>query len=198
MNRPQPLQNRLDPFGDFVATSARGMLMGNRGGRLHRADRTLAARRWASKRWIACLCAFKDRHRDVWGESYTELFFLDEPTALSAGHRPCFECRRAEAKAFERAFPGGGGADRMDAILQEERLEGSRKRTWRARVAALPDASMIALAGRAFALRREAMLPWSFSGYGPSLPRFDGEADVLTPPSTVAALRAGYPPRWAA
>jgi hypothetical protein len=198
MNRPHPLQNRVDPFGDLAATSARGTLMGNRGGRLHRADRTLATRRWASKRWIACLCAFGDRHRDVWGDSYTEFFFLDEPTALSAGHRPCFECRRAEAKAFERAFPGGGGADRMDAILHEERLKGTEKRTWRAGIATLPDATMIALKGQAFALRGGAMAPWSFSGYGVPERRIDGEADILTPPSIVAALIAGYRPRWAA
>jgi hypothetical protein len=197
VSRPHPLQNRVDPFGDLFATPERGTLMGNRGGRLHRPDRTLNARRWASKRWIACLCAFKDRRRDIWGASYTELFFLDEPTALAAGHRPCFECRRADAKAFESAFPGGGGADRMDAILHDERLIGLRKRMSRAEVAGLPDATMIAIGGRAFALRGDAMLPWSFAGYGRPEPRIDGEVDVLTPKSIVAALVAGYRPRWA-
>ncbi len=80
--------------------------MGNRGGRLHRDDQTLDGSRWKSKRWLICVCEFKGRRRDVWGRYYTELFFLDEPTALAAGHRPCFECRRQAAKAFIAAFPG--------------------------------------------------------------------------------------------
>ena len=79
--------------------------MGNRGGKLHRDDRTLSSSRWKSKRWLVCVCAFKGRRRDVWGKFYTELFFLDEPTALAAGHRPCFECRRQAAKPFAPPFP---------------------------------------------------------------------------------------------
>ena len=90
----RPLQNRVDPFGELHAVPERGGLMGNRGGRLHRDDRTLSGSRWKTKHWIICVCAFKGRRRDVWGNIYTELFFLDEPTALAAGHRPCFECRR--------------------------------------------------------------------------------------------------------
>jgi len=89
-----PLQNRVSPFGELITTSARGLFMGNRGGRFHTADRTLTSRRWASRQWICCRLQFKQRHRKVWGDSYTELFFLDEVTALAAGHRPCFECRR--------------------------------------------------------------------------------------------------------
>src|SRR5271167_1181290 len=120
-----PLQNRVDPFGDFHATVARGTVMGNRGGRLHRDDRTLGTRRWTSKRWIVCRCEFRGRRRDVWGNGYTELFFLDESTALAAGHRPCFECRRDAAKAFLAAFPGAPThADAMDEVLHGERLIG--------------------------------------------------------------------------
>ncbi len=89
-----------NPFGDLVATPARGLFLGNRGGRFHTDAKTLTARRWASRQWICCVLDFKGRHRDVWGRFYTELFFLDEPTALAAGHRPCFECRRKEALAF--------------------------------------------------------------------------------------------------
>src|SRR3982750_3662131 len=94
------LQNRVDPFGELIATQARGTLFGNRGGRFHRDDRTLGKRRWASRQWICCVLAFKGRHRAVWGRGYTELFFLDEVTALAAGHRPCFECRRTAARTF--------------------------------------------------------------------------------------------------
>jgi hypothetical protein len=106
---PRPLPNRIDPFGHLFATAARGLFLGNRGGRFHRDDRTLGVRRWVSRSWICCCLEFKGRHRNVWGAGYTELFFLDEPTALAAGHRPCFECRRKDAQAFAVAFAAGTG-----------------------------------------------------------------------------------------
>src|SRR2546423_14932705 len=127
------LQNRVDPFGELIASPARGMLLGNRGGRFHCDDRTLGKRRWASRQWICCVLRFKQRHRAVWRDGYTELFFLDEVTALAAGHRPCFECRRADAKAFAekrsqakcRDVPYAAG---NDLGLQLERLDGRQKR----------------------------------------------------------------------
>jgi hypothetical protein len=172
--------------------------MGNRGGRLHRDDQTLSGRRWTSKRWIVCVCAFKGRRREVWARGYTELFFLDEPTALAAGHRPCFECRRPAAKAFLAAFHGApSGADAMDAALHRERIENRLKRLWRARLGDLPDGTMIARDGGAYALRSRALLPWSFAGYGSPAPlEPDSVIDVLTPPSTVAALKSGYRLLW--
>jgi hypothetical protein len=194
----RPLQNRVDPFGEFRAVAERGGLMGNRGGRLHRDDRTLSGRRWTSRRWIACVCAFKGRRREVWGNSYTELFFLDEPTALAAGHRPCFECRREAAKAFLAAFPGRpGGADAMDQALHCERVENRAKRIWRTRLGDLPEGAMIARGGRAYAVRHDSLSPWSFARYGEPAPlEPDAVVDVLTPPSTVAALARGYRPLW--
>jgi len=198
-NSPRPLQNRVDPFGELHAVSARGALMGNRGGRLHGPDKTLGRARWMSKRWIICLCVFRGRQREVWGAGYTELFFLDEPTALAAGHRPCFECRRQTAMAFLEAFPGNAAnADAMDATLHRERLAGGRKRLWRARLEALPDGTFVSIDAAAHAIRGRRLLPWSFEGYGASI-AFDqrAEADVLTPRSSVAALAAGYRPLWA-
>ena len=194
----RPLQNRVDPFGEFRAVAERGGLMGNRGGRLHRDDQTLMRRRWTSKRWLVCLCAFKGRRREVWGNGYSQLFFLDEPTALAAGHRPCFECRRPAAKAFLNLFPGApGGVDAMDEALHRERIESGRKRLWSARLGDLPDGAMIVRDGQAFAVRLGTLLPWSFAGYGPPAPlEPDAVADVLTPPSTVGALRRGYQPLW--
>jgi hypothetical protein len=194
----RPLQNRVDPFGELHAVAERGLMMGNRGGRLHRDDKTLGGRGWASKRWIACVCDFKGRRRDVWGLGYTELFFLDEPTALAAGHRPCFECRRAAAKAFAAAFPGGlKGADAMDEVLHRERLDHRRKRVWRARLGEMPEGAMIARDGRAYAVRRGTLSPWSFAGYGaPESLAPEEAAEVLTPPSIVAALANGYRPVW--
>ena len=196
---PRPLQNRVDPFGEFHAVAARGSVMGNRGGRIHLNDRTLTGRRWTSKRWIVCVCAFRGRRRDVWSRGYTELFFLDEPTALAAGHRPCFECRREAARAFLAAFPGHPrGVDPLDLVLHRERLDGRCKRVWRARLDDLPDGAMIARDGRAYVVRGAMLWPWSFEGYGaPFAIERDLAVEVLTPPSTVVALRGGYQPLWA-
>lgn len=201
-----PLPNRVDPFGELFADAARGLFTGNRGGRFHRADRTLCARRFVSQQWICCRLAFGDRHRDVWGAGYTELFFLDEPTALAAGHRPCFECRRAEAKAFAAAFARGLGlsslprAAEMDRVLHAERLDRRRKRRHPMPIDRLPDGAFVALAAEpdlACAVRGPHLLPWTPSGYGRVRPRPAGIAvDVLTPPAIVAALTAGYRPIW--
>jgi hypothetical protein len=209
-NRPLPLelmmslQNRVDPFGELRAVDARGLLFGNRGGRIHRADRTLARRRWTSRAWICCRLAFKGRHREVWGNSYTELFFLDEPTALAAGHRPCFECRRADAVAFAQAWARAHGlnvaprAGAMDEVLHAQRLDGRNKRRHRAKLDALPDGTMVVLADdQPLAVRGDALLPWSFAGYGAPRSRPRGiEVDLLTPPAIVAVLSAGYRPQW--
>ena len=192
-----PLQSRVDPFGNLFADPARGLLMGNRGGRLHRGDRTLGARRWASRQWICCRLEFRNRRRKVWGDSYTELFFLDEVTAFAAGHRPCFECRRKDAQAFAAHFPGVNSAGGMDTILHAERLDGKAKRLHGAKIDALPDGAMIALAGAAFAVRGTRLLRWAPQGYAGPKPRPRGiTVDVLTPPSIVAALKAGHAPLW--
>ncbi|HLH90601.1 MAG TPA: hypothetical protein VKX28_19275 [Xanthobacteraceae bacterium] len=198
-----PLQNRVDPFGELLAVPARGTLFGNRGGRFHTDARTLTRRRWVSRRWICCVLEFKGRHRDVWGRFYTELFFLDEPTALAAGHRPCFECRRADAEAFAESWREAGGlgarplADEMDDVMHDERLCGRAKRLHRRAIDALPDGAFIALDGEAFAVRGDGLLHWTPRGY-------DGRkarprrltVDVLTPPAILAVLSVGYRPRW--
>src|SRR5947209_4907010 len=198
------LQNRVDPFGELIAVPARGTLFGNRGGRFHRDDRTLGKRRWASRQWICCVLSFKGRHRNVWSRGYTELFFLDEVTALAAGHRPCFECRRADAKAFaEKWAEGNGGAiphaPDMDIVLQSERLDGRAKRTHDMRIEDLPDGALLALTDdphAAFAVRGSKLLRWSESGYAERIARPHGNANVLTAPSIVGVLAAGYQLRW--
>ncbi len=137
-----PLQNRVDPWGELVAVSARGLLMGNRGGRIHDSEQKLGHRRWASRRWIACEMSFKGRRRTIWGDSYTELFFLDEVTALAAGHRPCFECRRTEAKAFVAGRP----LDAFDRQLHAERT-GEKPVVL---LAGQPDGAMVDVDGEAW------------------------------------------------
>jgi hypothetical protein len=194
----RPLQNRVDPFGELSAVAARGTLLGNRGGRFHRDDKTLGRRRWASRQWIACVCGFKGRRREVWGAGYTELFLLDEYTALAAGHRPCFECRRAEAESFRAAFASEAriSAPEMDARLHAERQSEGRKRTHSVEIASLPDGAMIARGSAAFLVEGARLLPWSFEGYGEPIARpARGVVEALTPPSILRALAAGYAPR---
>src|SRR3954469_2315314 len=197
-----PLQNRVDPFGELFAAPSRGLFMGNRGGRIHTGEQTLTKRRWASRQWICCVLDFKGRHRDVWGRSYTELFFLDEVTALAAGHRPCFECRRKDAEAFanlwprSRRLPVRPRAADMDAVLHAQRLDGRAKRLHRRQVDRLPAGAVIALEEGAFAVRDGALLHWTASGYDTHkrLPR--DAVEVLTPPAILSVLAAGYRPRW--
>jgi hypothetical protein len=169
--------------------------MGNRGGRLHRPDRTLGRARWRSRAWICCLTAFRGRHRAVMGDGYTEIFFLDEATALAAGHRPCFECRRAAARAFAEAWGHATGrgpsAPEMDWTLHAER----RAPPDAARSGDLPPGSIFAADGRFWLRTQEDARAWSFAGYTEA--RRFGAAEIvraITPPSIRAALAAGYRP----
>ena len=195
-----PLQNRVSPFGELVVSHARGTLMGNRGGRLHDDKRRLTRRRWTSKQWICCKLDFNNRHRKVWGNGYTELFFLDEITAFAAGHRPCFECRRKDAERFATLFSGRkkrASAVEMDRVLHAERLIAKGKRAHPRKLDMLPDGAMIALGVEAFAVRGRRLLRWTPKGYNGSISRPRGaEADVLTPPSILAVLARGYAPLW--
>jgi hypothetical protein len=195
-----PLQNRVTPFGDLIANPARGLLMGNRGGRLHDARRKLGSRRWSSRQWICCRLDFNDRRRKVWGEGYSELFFLDEVTAFAAGHRPCFECRRKDAENFASLFSDKkkrARAQAMDAVLHAERLDGNAKRLHRRKLDDLPDGAMIAIGSDAFVVQGARLLHWTPRGYADWRGRPRGiEADVLTPPSILAVLTRGYTPLW--
>jgi len=204
-----PLQNRVTPEGDIIATPHRGLLMGNRGGCFHLPDRTLATRRWASRHWIACVLSFKGRHREVMQpDRYTELFFLDEATALAAGHRPCFECRRADAEAFAALWaklqgrPARAHVDEMDAVLQTERVgPGRAKVTFRARLADIPSGAFVRYRGGAagtqsYLIEDNNLLAWRPGGYACVVAPTDlaQELEVLTPRSIVAVLSAGYRP----
>jgi hypothetical protein len=198
------LPNRVTPFMSLEAAPARGLLMGNRGGRFHDpATRAVPGRPWCSRQWICCVLSFKGRQRAVWGAGYTELFFCDEVTALASGHRPCMECRRADAMAFRSATMIGGAFDHMpscpdlDRRLDAERRIGRAQRRHARACAGLPDGAMLGRGGQAFAVKAGRLLLWSQAGYArASLPLPDGEAEVLTPPVTLAALAAGYRPLW--
>lgn len=181
-----PLQNRVAPNGELFAISAKGTMMGNRGGRFHRDDKTLGTRRWASTHWICCELEWKGAHHEPMGQGYTSLFFLDEVTALSAGHRPCFFCRRKEAKAFLREQKVGP----FDLELHGQRLAGAHE--------AMPvQGAMVEIDGVPHALRGDRLLRWTPFGYErpvdlPAQKKFK----VLTPPLITAILARGYQPRW--
>jgi len=194
-----PLQNRVTPFGELVALPGRGTMMGNRGGALHD-ERRRIVRLWHSRRWIACVLEFRGRRREVMSPNrYTELFFLDEATALSAGNRPCAECRRDDYRRFQSfwkaRFGSPADADTMDLRLHADRLDGKRKRSYRDDVANLPNGAYVALDGAAWLVRGRELLEWSDSGYARRRRRpASGEIEVLTPRSIVAVLAAGYVP----
>jgi hypothetical protein len=196
-----PLHNRVTPFGEIVADPSRGTLMGNRG-ILHNERGELGQARWRHSHWVACVLDFRGRQRMVMApRHYTELFFLDEATALAAGHRPCAECRNADYRRFRAAFARGHGLDQppaakdLDARLHADRVgPGRRQRTRMAPATALPAGTMIALAGQPFLVWGGRMRPWSFAGYGAAQDLPGGDAEVLTPWGTVLALGAGYVP----
>jgi hypothetical protein len=197
-----PLQNRVTPSGDIIADPHRGLFTGNRGIIHDPRTKTLLTKRWASKAWLVCVRDYKGRRREVMGtRSWTELFFLDEATALAAGHRPCFFCRRRDAKAFVVAWQQGNRvvdlrAGQLDMVLHRERLAGRTKRLHPLPGALedLPDGAMIRAGSDEYLMRRGRPLRWSAGGYRPAGDALPRNALLLTPPSTVRTLRSGYRP----
>ncbi len=193
-----PLQNRVTPEGDIIATTARGTMMGNRGGVFHHPDQTLKSKQWYSRQWICCVLDFKGRRRRVMQpHRYTELFFLDEATALSAGHRPCFECRRDDAVSFAklwndlRALDGRAEAPGMDIVLHAERLNAPH----RCDISGVPDNAFIRWRGESWRVYRNGLQAWSHEGYAAPVGRpRNAVVEVLTPYSILAVLGAGYLP----
>ena len=198
------LQNRVDPFGDLIFTAARGHWLGNRG-LLHNEQQQIV-RAFKLKAWITCVLEFKGRRRQVMTPNrYTELFFLDEATAFAAGHRPCFECRRADALKFKTFWLKGNPAHglderspigQVDAILHRERIDRKgNKITFEAEPKDLPNGSFVTIDGHPFLIFDGQLFRWSPLGYeaGTPLPT-TGKLTVLTPPSIINAFRAGYSP----
>jgi hypothetical protein len=201
-----PRQNRVTPFGEIIATPERGTYMGNRG-ILHDAEGHIR-KKWGLKRWLICVLEFRGRKRTVMTPNrYTELFFLDEATALAAGHRPCAECRHVRFIDFCRAWKSAHGpknsprptADAMDDRLHAERVNVDRsKQSHRAQLEALPDGVFVTLPesdDAAWLVWQGELFRWSPGGYRERRPRPRKlGVRLLTPPATVAAIRAGYVP----
>ncbi len=192
-----PLRNRVTPLGELVADPARGLVYGNRGC-LHD-DEGRIRRQYQVKRWIACRLEFKGRRRSPLQQPgrYTELFFLDEATAFAAGHRPCAECRREAFVRFTalwRSLHDETGADTIDARLHEERVDKTTggRRLDTAAMNALPDGAFVLHDGIAKVVVGSELLTWSPAGYAERERRTRGPATVITPPSVLAILRAGW------
>jgi hypothetical protein len=199
-----PLRNRVTPEGEIVAHPARGLMMGNRGC-LHGQGRDLGVSRWRSKLWICCVLEWKGVRRDPMPPGrWTALFFLDEATALAAGHRPCAYCRRADYRDFTERWRVAHGlarrplAGEMDAHLHAERVDSRtrRQRTRPAHLGDVPDAAVVRHEGAMCLVRGGSLLPWTFTGYGaPRRPPATAPVELLTPPAIVAVLGTGYRPR---
>ena len=196
-----PERNRVTPMGDIVAIPLRGAWTGNRG-IIHRGREIV--RFHAGNLWITCALEFRGRWREQWlPHRWTHLFFYDEAVALAAGHRPCAECRGGAYRAYQAAWAGGLGgalpaAARMNRQLHAERIvPGTHRRRWHAASwPGLPDGAFVQLGplGPPALVLGDTLVTWTLAGYGPRRPRpRRGEACLITPPSSVAALRAGYP-----
>jgi hypothetical protein len=196
-----PLQNRATPAGELITDPARGLVYGNRGC-LHDSQGRIR-RRYNGKRWIACRLQFRGWHRHplMAPGRFTELFFLDEATALAAGHRPCAQCRREDYERFvaiwRELHPGQVGADAIDAQLHRERVAPETRLQLRRKVPIdeLPDGAFILRDGAPRLVLGADLLRWGPAGYGARTRRPVGQpAVLLTPPSLLAILGAEWQP----
>jgi hypothetical protein len=195
-----PLRNRVTPFGELIAVPARGLVYGNRGclhdeeGRIRRSHN--------GKRWITCRLRFRGWHRSPLMQPgrFTELFFLDEATALAAGHRPCALCRREDYNRFAAAWrtmhPDQVGADAIDTQLHAERMDvrPGRRRRHVVPLGALPDGAFVVVDSEPWIVLGEHLARWTPTGYAERAGRTARPIETLTPPSLVEVLRGGWEP----
>jgi hypothetical protein len=195
------MRNRVTPMGDIVAIALRGAWTGNRG-ILH--EGTEVVRFHRSALWITCALHYKDWRLPQWAPGhFTVLFFHDEAVSLAAGHRPCALCRRDAYNAYRAAWAAGRGgavpgAAEIDRQLHGERIfRGThRRRLHRSGWPALPAGAFVLVGDGPAVVLDDAVVPWTLHGYANPLARpARGPVEVITPPSTVAALRAGYEPQ---
>jgi hypothetical protein len=195
----RPAQNRVTPLGDIQAFPLRGAFTGNRG--ILHSEREIV-RFHAHNSWVTCALQFNGRWREQWlPRRFTWLYFHDEAVALAAGHRPCAECRRRSYEAYRDAWtaalPGARpSAQQMNSQLHAERLiRGTHQRRlhvsrWRY----LSPGVFVLHDARPWLVTNERLTAWSTVGYGATEPRpRTGQVTVITPPSSVAVLSAGYP-----
>lgn len=198
------LQNRVDPQGNYIRTTARGLWMGNRGV-IHK-DREIV-RVFKHKAWITCVLEFKGRSRSVMTpDRWTELFFMDEATAFAAGHRPCFECRKDDARKFKQCWLVGNPSYEytlktpikfIDEILHRERIDHEFKKIiFQSKLSELPDGTFVVVNDSSYVFWKGSLHHWTPFGYQKSITLAgDTIVDVLTPHSFVNTFRAGYLPQ---
>ena len=187
-----PLRNRVTPLGELIETDQRGLVFGNRG-RLHGEDRRIR-RNHDGRRWIACRLEFRRRRREPMPPGrYTGLFFLDDATALAAGHRPCAECRHDDYRSF-LGHAYADGADDLDRRLHAERLgaDAGGRRLHVSQAEGLPDGAFVLLDGGAYLVLGDALLAWTPGGYTERRSRPRGRVDVITPPTSLRVLDSGW------
>jgi hypothetical protein len=199
------LQNRVDPFGQIISTSARGLWLGNRGV-IHNDDKQII-KAFKHKAWIICALQFKGRKRMLMMPNrWTELFFLDEATAFAAGHRPCFECRKEDARRFKLSWVNGNASygftmktsiNEIDEIIHRERIDTEKKKVMHERpLSEIPDGTFILINDHPHLLYKAHFHKWSPFGYEESFPARDPSSlTVLTPNSIINAFSAGYIPQ---
>jgi hypothetical protein len=195
------MRNRVTPLGDLVAIELRGAWTGNRGS-LHQGTEVVRFHR--SQLWITCALAYQDWKLPQWAPGrFTVLFFHDEAVSFAAGHRPCALCRRPAYNAYRQAWATGLGvavprAAEIDHQLHGERIvRGThRRQLHRSRWPALPAGTFVLAGDEPALVLDDAVVPWTIRGYSAARPRpAAGPAEVITPPSSVTALRAGYRPQ---
>lgn len=199
------LQNRVDPFGRLIKTRERGLWLGNRG--VIHDDQRQIVRPFKLKAWITCVLAFKGRHREIMQPNrWTELFFLDEATSLSAGHRPCFQCRYKDHQRFKEFWLKGNPEygfnmktpiAEIDTILHAERISGNKSKvTYMGNTKGLPDGTFIVYDEKPCLIKNGKRYSWHPGGYskGEVLPNMKN-VTIITPPSIVNMLAAGYVPQ---
>jgi hypothetical protein len=204
-----PYQNRVDPWGALHAVEERGSLLGNRGV-IHDDNKNIVATH-RLQGWVTCRLKFKNIQRQVMSPgTYTELFFLDEATAFSAGHRPCVYCQRQRYAAFKDAWLQANqhhlhhlegrsqSISTIDKLVHKERIYHGKKVTYLAPFQSLPSGTIVDIAGHAYLVWDNRLYAWSFSGYQkakdiPSL-QPDDSVVVLTPQSYVNTFQTGFLP----
>jgi hypothetical protein len=202
-----PKQNRVTPFGDLISSTAKGTLMGNRG--CVHSNTGQITKTWARQAWVTCLLEYNGRHRQVMAPGqYTELFFLDEATALAAGHRPCGTCQKSRYESFKSVWikansnfigmPATSIND-IDRHLHTERYASNGRSELAQQVLSrLPDGCFVVRQGNrdlAWLYWEGRLYRWTPGGYGAGeIGQPDEVVHVLTPSSIVRTIREGFSP----
>jgi hypothetical protein len=193
-----PFQNRVNPYGELCVNTARGMFMGNRG-LLHNEHQQIV-RPFKEIRWIICKLQFKNWHRPIMKKGqYTELFFMDEATALAAGHRPCAECQRERYLQYKEKWQIGNNKiihkiGEIDAILHAERLSKIKPAF---HIQDLPNGTLIEYNALPYLMHNEQIYEWTFEGYKSPIKLTQNPIiQLITPISTVNAIKSGFVPKY--